>query len=137
GSLSISQLQQVEKCVNDIVSANQIVHSQELPLQTARSIRGLRTVDEVYPDPVRVVSVAVPVSELLDDNTDRETSVELCCGTHLLQTGAIEDLVIVSERQMVKGISRIIAVTGQDATRVSERCYACLSSPQPDVTGVT
>ncbi|CAB1412815.1 unnamed protein product [Pleuronectes platessa] len=120
GSLSVSQLQQVETCVNDIVSANQIVYSQEVPLQSARSIRGLRTVDEVYPDPVRVVAVAVPVSELLDNGTDRQTSVELCCGTHLLKTGAIEDLVIVSERQMVKGISRIIAVTGQEATRARE-----------------
>ncbi|XP_042254508.1 alanine--tRNA ligase, mitochondrial [Thunnus maccoyii] len=120
GSLSVSQLQQVESCVNSIISANQIVHSQELPLQSARSIAGLRTVDEVYPDPVRVVSVAVPVSELLDNQTDRQTSVELCCGTHLLQTGAIEDLVIVSERQLVRGISRIVAVTGRDATRARE-----------------
>ncbi|XP_035492539.1 alanine--tRNA ligase, mitochondrial [Scophthalmus maximus] len=120
GSLSVSQLQQVEQCVNDVISANQTVHSQELPLHTARSIRGLRTVDEVYPDPVRVVSVAVPLSELLDDNTDRRTSVELCCGTHLRRTGAIKDLVIVSERQMVKGISRIIAVTGREATLARE-----------------
>lgn len=36
---------------------------------------------QVYPDPVRVVSVSAPVSELLDDETDRGTSVELCCGT--------------------------------------------------------
>uniref|UniRef100_A0A3P9ATA6 Alanine--tRNA ligase n=1 Tax=Maylandia zebra TaxID=106582 RepID=A0A3P9ATA6_9CICH len=120
GSLSVSQLQQVERCVNDIISANQIVHSQELPLQRARGISGLRTVDEVYPDPVRVVSVELPVTELLDKQSDRQTSVELCCGTHLLQTGAIEDLVIVSERQLVKGISRIVAVTGQEAARVSE-----------------
>ncbi len=41
--------------------------------------------------------------------------------SHLLQTGAIEDLVIVSERQMVKGISRIIAVTGREAVQVSDR----------------
>ncbi|KAE8299889.1 Alanine--tRNA ligase, mitochondrial [Larimichthys crocea] len=120
GSLSVSQLQQVERCVNDIIAANQVVHSQELPLQTARCINGLRTVDEVYPDPVRVVSVAVPVSDLLNDQTDRQTSVELCCGTHLLQTGAIKDLVIVSERQMVRGISRIIAVTGQEAAEARE-----------------
>uniref|UniRef100_A0AAQ5ZIE4 Alanine--tRNA ligase n=1 Tax=Amphiprion ocellaris TaxID=80972 RepID=A0AAQ5ZIE4_AMPOC len=119
GSLSVSQLQQVERCVSDMVTANQIVHSQELPLQRAKSIRGLRTVDEVYPDPVRVVSVGLPASELLDHQTDRETSVELCCGTHLLRTGDIEDLVIVSERQMVKGISRVIAVTGREAARVS------------------
>ncbi|XP_068558861.1 alanine--tRNA ligase, mitochondrial isoform X2 [Cebidichthys violaceus] len=118
-SLDVSQLQQVDRCVNDIISANHIVHSQELPLQEARRIKGLRTVDEVYPDPVRVVSVSVAVSEL-DDETDRETSVELCCGTHLLQTGAIEDLLIVSERQMVKGISRIIAVTGREAKRARE-----------------
>ncbi|TKS65699.1 Alanine--tRNA ligase, mitochondrial [Collichthys lucidus] len=120
GSLSVSQLQQVERCVNDIIAANQVVHSQELPLQTARCINGLRTVDEVYPDPVRVVSVAVPVSDLLNDQTDRQTSVELCCGTHLLQTGAIKDLVIVSERQMVRGVSRIIAVTGQEAAEARE-----------------
>ncbi|XP_047435242.1 alanine--tRNA ligase, mitochondrial [Mugil cephalus] len=121
GSLTVPQLQQVESCVNDIVSANQIVHSQELPLQRARSITGLRTVDEVYPDPVRVVSVEVPVSELLDNRTlDKETSVELCCGTHLLRTGAVQDLVIVSERQMVKGISRIVAVTGREAARARE-----------------
>ncbi|XP_070770947.1 alanine--tRNA ligase, mitochondrial isoform X1 [Enoplosus armatus] len=120
GSLSVSQLQQVDRCVNDIISANQTVHSQELPLQVARCIDGLRTVDEVYPDPVRVVSVGLPVSELLDDQTDTQTSVELCCGTHLLQTGAIKDLLIVSERQMVKGISRIVAVTGREATLARE-----------------
>ncbi|XP_054459989.1 alanine--tRNA ligase, mitochondrial isoform X1 [Anoplopoma fimbria] len=119
-SLDISELQQVDRCVNDIISANQIVHSQELPLQEAKRIHGLRTVDEMYPDPVRVVSLAAAVSELLDDETDRDTSVELCCGTHLLQTGAIEDLLVVSERQMVKGISRIIAVTGLEAKRARE-----------------
>ncbi|XP_074541160.1 alanine--tRNA ligase, mitochondrial [Halichoeres trimaculatus] len=120
GSLSVEQLQQVDRCVSDIIAANQVVHSQEVPLQAAKSINGLRTVDEVYPDPVRVVSVGLPVSELLEDQTDRQSSVELCCGTHLLQTGDIEDLLIVSEKQMVKGISRVIAVTGRDATRARE-----------------
>nr|XP_046233828.1 alanine--tRNA ligase, mitochondrial isoform X2 [Scatophagus argus] len=120
-SLSVSQLQQVETCVNDIISANHIVHSQELPLQTARCIDGLRTVDEVYPDPVRVVAVAVTVPDLLDGRTGSQTSVELCCGTHLLQTGAIEDLVVVSEKQIVKGMSRIIALTGREATRAREQ----------------
>ncbi|KAF6734215.1 Alanine--tRNA ligase, mitochondrial [Oryzias melastigma] len=120
GSLSGPQLQQVERCVRDIVAANQAVYSLELPVQKARSIRGLRMVDEVYPDPVRVVSLHVPVSELLDSPSDPDTSVELCCGTHLLRTGAIEDLVIVSEKQMVKGISRLVAVTGHDAAQARE-----------------
>ncbi|KAL6111253.1 aars2 [Pungitius sinensis] len=123
-SLDKSQLQQVDRCVNDIIRANHIVHSQELPLREANRIEGLRTVDEVYPDPVRVVSVEVQVSELLEGETGRETSVELCCGTHLLQTGAIEDLLIVSERQTVKGISRIVAVTRRDAKRAREEGQA-------------
>uniref|UniRef100_A0A3Q3ATD1 alanine--tRNA ligase n=1 Tax=Kryptolebias marmoratus TaxID=37003 RepID=A0A3Q3ATD1_KRYMA len=121
GSLSSSQLQQVERCVNDIISANQIVHSQEVPLQTARTIRGLRTVDEVSPDsppcpvsagPLVYLSSILGVSQLC-----------LRCAyifSHLLQTGAIKDLVIVSEKQLVKGISRIIAVTGRDAVRARE-----------------
>ncbi|XP_037327263.2 alanine--tRNA ligase, mitochondrial isoform X2 [Pungitius pungitius] len=123
-SLDKSQLQQVDRCVNDIIRANHIVHSQELPLREANRIEGLRTVDEVYPDPVRVVSVEVQVSELLEGETGPETSVELCCGTHLLQTGAIEDLLIVSERQTVKGISRIVAVTRRDAKRAREEGQA-------------
>ncbi|KAM4749821.1 alanine--tRNA ligase, mitochondrial [Anableps anableps] len=120
GSLSSSQLQQVDRCVNDVVSADLLVHSLEVPLQDARTIPGLRTVDEVYPDPVRVVSLDVPVPELLDGGTERETSVELCCGTHLLQTGTIQDLVIISEKQLVKGISRVVAVTGQDAVQARD-----------------
>ncbi|KAM8878174.1 alanine--tRNA ligase, mitochondrial isoform 2-T2 [Spinachia spinachia] len=119
-SLDKSQLQQVERCVNDIIRANHIVDSQELPLGEANRIEGLRTVDEVYPDPVRVVSVEVEVSELLMGVTGRDTSVELCCGTHVLQAGAIEDLLIVSERQTVKGISRIVAVTRREAKRARE-----------------
>uniref|UniRef100_A0A667W7P8 Alanine--tRNA ligase n=1 Tax=Myripristis murdjan TaxID=586833 RepID=A0A667W7P8_9TELE len=79
--------------------------------------------DGVYPDPVRVVSVAVPASQL---QTDSQTSVELCCGTHLLHTGAIQDLVIVSERQMVRGVSRVVAVTGPQAAQVRPPPHSAL-----------
>ncbi|GCC40291.1 hypothetical protein chiPu_0024126, partial [Chiloscyllium punctatum] len=79
----------------------------------------------VYPDPVRVVSVGLPVKQLLHSNNKQHTSVELCCGTHLLRTGLIQDLVIVSERQLGKGISRILAVTGEDAKEVSHSHWEC------------
>lgn len=38
---------------------------------------------QVYPDPVRVVSVGVPVARALDPASQAalQTSVELCCGT--------------------------------------------------------
>lgn len=45
---------------------------------------------------------------------------------HLLQTGSVEDLAIISERQLVKGISRVIAVTGGQAKEAREagQCLA-------------
>ncbi|KAG5277948.1 hypothetical protein AALO_G00093170 [Alosa alosa] len=119
-SLSVSELQQVEDLLQQIIQEDLQVHTQEVPLALANQIPGLRTVDEVYPDPVRVVSVAVSVSDLLEGTSRRPSSVELCCGTHLLRTGAIRDLVIISERQLVKGISRIVAVTGDDAREARE-----------------
>ncbi|XP_076135058.1 alanine--tRNA ligase, mitochondrial [Alosa pseudoharengus] len=119
-SLSVSELQQVEDLLQQIIQEDLQVHTQEVPLALANQIPGLRTVDEVYPDPVRVVSVAVSVSDLLEGTSRRPSSVELCCGTHLLRTGAIRDLVVISERQLVKGISRIVAVTGDDAREARE-----------------
>lgn len=46
-SLSVSELQEVDRRVCELISADLRVHIQEVPLQTARSIQGLRTVDEV------------------------------------------------------------------------------------------
>uniref|UniRef100_A0A8C5KTN9 Alanine--tRNA ligase n=1 Tax=Jaculus jaculus TaxID=51337 RepID=A0A8C5KTN9_JACJA len=76
----------------------------------------------VYPDPVRVVSVGVPVAQALAPASQAalQTSVELCCGTHLLRTGAIGDLVIVGERQLAKGTTRLLAVTGEQAQQARE-----------------
>ncbi|KAJ8392429.1 hypothetical protein AAFF_G00075540 [Aldrovandia affinis] len=124
GSLSSQQLRDVEETMQDIITRNEALHIQELPLALANQIPGLRTVDEVYPDPVRVVSVGIPIADLVDPPSDRATSVELCCGTHLLRTGEIQDLVVVSERQLVKGISRIVAVTGEQAREAREAGHA-------------
>ncbi|KAL1006215.1 hypothetical protein UPYG_G00069350 [Umbra pygmaea] len=120
GSLSTTQLQEIERSIQNLITENAAVYVEEVPLAWVKDIPELRTVDEVYPNPVRVVSVAVPVSDLVHRQTVRPTSVELCCGTHLMRTGEIRDLVIISERQLVKGISRIIAVTGDNARKARE-----------------
>jgi alanyl-tRNA synthetase len=94
----------------------------DVPLATAREIRGVRAVfGETYPDPVRVVSVGVPVEELLSDVKREEwekVSVEFCGGTHVKHTGEIKELIILEESGIAKGIRRIVAVTGQTAYAV-------------------
>uniref|UniRef100_A0A673A096 alanine--tRNA ligase n=1 Tax=Sphaeramia orbicularis TaxID=375764 RepID=A0A673A096_9TELE len=115
-SLSVSQLQQVESCVMDVISANQRVYSEELPLLSAKTISGLRTVDEVYPDPVRVVSVGIPVSELLNDQTDKQTSYSMFS---------------------LCGISRIVAVTGRDARELGQAVAQDVDSLSARLAGST
>uniref|UniRef100_A0A4W3KA23 Alanine--tRNA ligase n=1 Tax=Callorhinchus milii TaxID=7868 RepID=A0A4W3KA23_CALMI len=118
--VTTQQLQEVERIAQELVERNEEVHIAVVPLgQTAR-IPGLRAGHELYPDPVRVVSVGVAVDRLLSSGDGVSGSVELCCGTHLLQTGLIQDLVITWERQQVKGISRITAVTRDQAREARE-----------------
>lgn len=68
-----------------MVSSGQPIYSKDVSLVDAKAIKGLRAVfGEVYPDPVRVVSVGVPVEKLIaekDNDRANRTSVELCGGT--------------------------------------------------------
>ncbi|KAG5196951.1 hypothetical protein R6Z07F_016701 [Ovis aries] len=120
--LTPEQLRAVEVTVQKAVGRDEAVYMEEVALARTAHVPGLRSLDEVYPDPVRVVSVGVPVAHALDpaSRAALHTSVELCCGTHLLRTGAIGDLVIIGEFQLVKGITRLLAVTGEQAQQARE-----------------
>ncbi len=65
---------------------HQPVYALDAPLAAAKAIQGLRAVfDETYPDPVRVVSIGIPVEELLADPNSPAgslTSIEFCGGTY-------------------------------------------------------
>jgi alanyl-tRNA synthetase len=120
-----AQLEKIEKECTNYIRQNSEVFAKDVPLASAREIRGLRAVfGETYPDPVRVVSVGVPVEDLLADVKNEKwekVSVEFCGGTHVKQTGEIKELVILEESGIAKGIRRIIAVTGQDAYDVQRK----------------
>ncbi|EDM18733.1 alanyl-tRNA synthetase like (predicted) [Rattus norvegicus] len=120
--LTTEQLRTVESYVQEAVGQDKPVYMEEVPLAHTARIPGLRSLDEVYPDPVRVVSVGVPVAQALAPASQAalQTSVELCCGTHLLSTGAVGDLVIIGDRQLVKGITRLLAITGEQAQQARE-----------------
>lgn len=121
GPMTISQIKETEEKIRDVINQNKKVFTKYTDLTLAKKINGLRAMfDEHYPDPVRVVSVGIPVEDL-EKNPDQpagfETSVEFCGGSHLHQSSHIGDYVIVSEEGIAKGIRRIVAVTGPEATK--------------------
>jgi alanyl-tRNA synthetase len=99
-------------------------------LEEAKKITGLRAVfGEVYPDPVRVLSVGQPVESLLQEPGRQDWlsySVEFCGGTHLTNTAQAEHFVVVEETAIAKGIRRVTAVTGELALE-AKRAGACCS----------
>ncbi|KAF2270724.1 alanyl-tRNA synthetase-like protein [Lojkania enalia] len=114
-----AQLAKIEEISTFYIRQNSEVYAKDVPLATAREIWGVRAVfGETYPDPVRVVSVGVPVEDLVKDVKNPQwgkVSIEFCGGTHVKQTGEIKELVILEESGIAKGIRRIVAVTGQEA----------------------
>nr|POE49453.1 alanine--trna ligase [Quercus suber] len=119
---SDAELAKIEELSTSYIRQNSEVYAVDVPLVTAREIEGVRAVfGETYPDPVRVVSIGVPVEELLEDVKRpewRNVSVEFCGGTHVKNTAEIKDLVVLEESGIAKGIRRIVAVTGTTAHEV-------------------
>jgi len=119
---SDEEIAKIEELSTSYIRQNSEVYAVDVPLATAREIEGVRAVfGETYPDPVRVVSVGVPVEELLEDVKRKEwrsVSVEFCGGTHVKNTSEIKDLVVLEESGIAKGIRRIVAVTGSTAHEV-------------------
>ncbi|XP_004626056.1 alanine--tRNA ligase, cytoplasmic [Octodon degus] len=144
GAMSTQQIKKAEEIANEMIEAAKPVYTQDCPLAAAKAIQGLRAVfDETYPDPVRVVSIGVPVSELLDDPSGPAgslTSVEFCGGTHLRNSSHAGAFVIVTEEAIAKGIRRIVAVTGaeaQKALRKAESLKKSLSTMESKVNAQT
>eukprot|EP00884_Botryococcus_braunii_P001847 jgi/Botrbrau1/11663/Bobra.168_2s0018.1 len=121
GSIETLSLARIESICQAAVEQALPVYSKEVSLAQARQINGLRAVfGEVYPDPVRVVSVGVPVEQLLSDPaapTNRNYSIEFCGGTHLKNTKDAKAFALVSEEGIAKGVRRIVAVTAGDALK--------------------
>nr|XP_011756365.2 alanine--tRNA ligase, cytoplasmic [Macaca nemestrina] len=132
GAMSTLQIKKAEEIANEMIEAAKPVYTQDCPLAAAKAIQGLRAVfDETYPDPVRVVSIGVPVSELLDDPSGPAgslTSVEFCGGTHLRNSSHAGAFVIVTEEAIAKGIRRIVAVTGAEAQKALRKAESLKKS---------
>lgn len=125
GALSVDQVKNTELTSKEHIAKNDKVYAKDANLATAKTIRGLRAVfEETYPDPVRIVSVGIPVEDLEKDPfgpAGDSTSIEFCGGTHVQYAGHIGDFVISSEEAIAKGIRRIVALTGPEATKALKR----------------
>ncbi|KAH6815377.1 Alanyl-tRNA synthetase [Perilla frutescens var. frutescens] len=109
------ELRKIESIVNEQIRAELDVFSKETKLADAKRVNGLRAVfGEVYPDPVRVVSVGRKVDDLLANPESEEwlsISAELCGGTHISNTREAKAFALLSEEGIAKGIRRVTAVT--------------------------
>jgi len=123
-ALTPEEIERVERLVNERINARLPVYGEVVEQARALRIHGLRAVfGERYPDPVRVLSVGVPVQELVADPDNprwRQVSVEFCGGTHVSNTGDIDCFVLASEEAVAKGIRRIVGLTGQIARLAAE-----------------
>jgi len=121
--MTTAQVKETESITRDIINRNQDIYATVSPLAIAKDVQGLRAIfDEVYPDPVRVISIGHDLQQLQDDpQAGYNTSVEFCGGTHLKRTGDMQDFAIVAEEAISKGIRRIVAVSGQEAIKAHKK----------------
>ncbi len=119
-ALTDDELERVESLVGRSIERKLPVYAEEAAQELALKINGLRAVfGEKYPPRVRVVSIGVPVADLLADPTNerwRQHSVEFCGGTHIGNSSDGGGFAITAEESVSKGIRRLVAVTGEAAS---------------------
>jgi alanyl-tRNA synthetase len=102
--LSEADLRTIETLVNEEISRQIEVNTNEMEHQTAIEAGALALFGEKYGDLVRVVKMG-------------EFSTELCGGTHVTNTAMIRIFKIVSENGVSAGVRRMEAVTGDTAVQ--------------------
>ena len=100
--VSEQQLRDVEELVNEEILRSSDLHISMMPIDEAKELGAMALFGEKYGDVVRVVRVP-------------DFSIELCGGSHVVNTGQIGLFKIVSESGVAAGVRRIEAITGRAA----------------------
>ncbi len=100
-AVSRDQLGQIQHEVNAAIRAALPVQASTTTLEKARAAGAMALFGEKYADEVRMICIG------------EDYSLELCGGTHLVNTGQIGFFHILSESSIGSGLRRIEAVTGR------------------------
>ena len=98
-ALTLIELEQIEQLINRWICEAHALQIREMSLEDAKSKGAVAMFGEKYGAVVRVVDVP-------------GVSMELCGGTHVVNTAEIGSFKIVSESGIASGIRRIEAVSG-------------------------
>ena len=117
-AMTNQEIDQVEELVNFYIRQNSIVETNEMNIDKARESGAQALFGEKYDEIVRVVKMG--------------SSLELCGGTHVKNTGNIGIFKIISENGIASGIRRITAKSGFFALQYlktqEQKFYALLES---------
>ncbi len=102
------EIRDLENTVNRLIRANLKVFTNIMSQEDAINAGAMALFGEKYGDEVRVVCV------------DNGTSMELCGGTHVRQTGEIGSFNIISESAIAAGVRRLECVTGAAAEKFTQ-----------------
>lgn len=105
------EIAEVENYVNTAILKGIAVKNEEMPIDEAKKLGAMALFGEKYGDVVRVVEA-------------KDTSIELCGGTHVDNTAKLGLFHIVSEASVAAGVRRIEAVTGFNVLNVIKNCKA-------------
>ena len=117
-AMTNQEIDQVEELVNFYIRQNSSVETNEMNIDKARESGAQALFGEKYDEIVRVVKMG--------------SSLELCGGTHVKNTGNIGIFKIISENGIASGIRRITAKSGFFALQYlktqEQKFYALLES---------
>ena len=113
-AMTKEELAQVEAIVNDQIAASLPVVTKETNIEEAKKMGAMALFGEKYGSTVRVVCMG-------------DFSLELCGGTHVANTSAVNCFKIISESGIAAGVRRIEALTSEGLIRYYEKLSADLA----------
>ncbi len=115
GAVPDSVINEVESRVNTLLLDNLQVTAETMSQAQAKEIGAMALFGEKYGDVVRVVSVG-------------DWARELCGGTHVLASGELGVVKLLSESSIGAGVRRVEALVGVDAYKFLAREHILLNS---------